>query len=399
MLKENITIYSDDTCKSLSCLNNDLPALNFGDNEATIPYTDNNISVAVTSNEYLGEDKLSLSGTLDARFYGGMNEELGGTFMLTNASTESYYYGVFGAKAEDLFDKNDLTGLNASNLADKVDNLLAIPHSVGLAKITADSTISINKFTDAVIVFDYDEDGNFVSDEGLQLYFTDKKYEVMTGIGTDNTTITNDSTATNNGTTSNDADAPISLMFSRADSYFGVAAQYMALVHWQVNDDDGAGNTTYHSYAYGITGFETIDAAIPNPITDTGAVNFGGKGGGFYSGATDYATQFTATASVNFYTKNVTISSSSTMKCGDNSSDFASCTPESATDMLDFTTATISYTDNNISGNVALTNDTTFGGTIDARFYGPNAEELGGTFSMQSSDNSAGYIGFFGVKQ
>ena len=42
---------------------------------------------------------IKLQGKLDARFYGSVGREFGGTFALTNtnANANSYYYGAFGA--------------------------------------------------------------------------------------------------------------------------------------------------------------------------------------------------------------------------------------------------------------------------------------------------------------
>ncbi|MCH9852821.1 MAG: transferrin-binding protein-like solute binding protein [Alphaproteobacteria bacterium] len=410
----DVTIYTESTeCKVANCTTDILGQF---DLEAdAIGYSDNDISGDVTTFSPAN----NLSGRLDARFYGIAAREFGGTFALTeiNDGIYSYYYGVFGAKRDDYvafsnptpiatdtmignetvptdFDYNSLMGFEASNRTGKIDNALKILNTVRVTKNSSD--IIIDKITGAVVVFDYNSSDNFVKDGELQLYFADKKYEVIVGAGSaSNIIVQNDSTENNNGTASNDADNPHSLIFSRADGYFGATQKYMALVHWQVNDD---GNSpTYESYGYGIAGFET------QTISATGTnVSFTGKGGGIYNSKTEsYATEFTVTATVDFDMSNVSINSSATMKCGDDSADFATCTKQ-ADSMLDFNTGdtAIGYTGNAISGDVALTNDADFKGRLDARFYGTGtdeASEIGGTFSMQDGD--AGYIGFFGVKK
>ncbi|MCH9844726.1 MAG: transferrin-binding protein-like solute binding protein [Alphaproteobacteria bacterium] len=371
----------------------------------------------ISGNVTTGSFGNNLAGTLDARFYGIDARELGGTFALTGTTVATIegnysYYGAFGAE-RDTYDssitatpiatdatidgytlpvtsqENGLTSLHGSNnLKSKTDTALIIPNIVRMTKSTMNETITNDKITGAVVVFDYDSNGYFVTNEGMQLYYADKKYEIEIGSGSaSNNGVQNDSAATNNGTTSVDDDNPHTLIFSRADTYFGggFPKKYMALVHWQANDDDGSGNITYNSYGYGIAGFET--AIIPATETN---VSFTGKGGGFYSdGAASYATEFDVTATVDFVNSMVSINSSATMKCADNS-----CTQ--TINALDFTTGetAIGYTTNAISGNVTAGD---LSGTLDARFYGTNAEEIGGTFSM-GSDN-AGYIGFFGAKK
>ncbi len=409
----NVTFISRDTeCKISNCglSNGELGWLALL--TSPISYTDNNINGNIATTTF-GGAPLDLTGMLNARFYGGMIEELGGTFTLTNASSESYYYGVFGVEKTDFLNKNNLTALNDSNRNNKRDNILAIRNSVQLTEniITdADNTISIDKMTNALIMFDYNSDGTFVNNK-LELYLTDKKYEVKVGhYGSNSNSIAN---ATNGGainasTASNDDDKPHLLVFSKSENYFDnssnpTAQQYMAMVHWQVSDDANYDDLsddaaiTYQSYGSGIVGFETD--MLPTVGT---AVVFSGAGRGVYTNATEgYDTKFDITATVNFEDGHVSINSSNTIKYDSNILCSNSCMAGDAVSSLDFTTGAtaVSYISNSISGNVALTNDVTFDGTIDARFYGPNAEELGGTFSMQSSDNAGGYIGFFGAKQ
>ncbi len=398
-----VTIESSNTCLSTnpSCtlnhiddwkkfLNFKTNALSFSDEDAIA----NKISGMVRTDNFVG---VNLAGMLDARFYGTAGRELGGTFALLTEATDdpivnSSYYGAFGAKA-DFNDQNNLTDFQDSNRSGETNNLLEILNIVRMTKSTTTETITNDKITGAVVVFDYDSDGYFVTNDGLQLYYADKKYEIKAGVASaSNSAVQNDSDAMNNGTASVDADNPHTLVLSRANTYFGATQEYMALIHWQVNDDDGSGNTNYNSYGYGIAGFET--ATIPSGGTN---VSFTGKGGGIYNSETEsYATEFTVTAIVDFTMSDVAINSSATMKCTDDSVDFASCTKE-ADGGLDFTMSQIKYTANAISGDVALKGDAGFKGMLDARFYGTNAEEIGGTFSMKSG--IVGYIGFFGAKK
>ena len=139
----------------------------------------------------------------------------------------------------------------------------------------------------------------------------------------------------------------------------------------------------------------TGDASLAIPTTGT-SVSFTGSGNGvFYASSynttfqeidvSNTSVNFTVSATVDFTTQNVSLTSDH------NGTD---------KDYLNITAPNLSYTagTNNITGTITSAGDmdnAVMTGTANARFYGPAAAELGGTFTMQNDDTV--YIGWFGV--
>nr|MCH9845532.1 transferrin-binding protein-like solute binding protein [Alphaproteobacteria bacterium] len=332
-----------------------------------------------------------LTGTAEARFYGPLAQEFGGTFSLSNAT--SGYVGFFGAKKiatittithPTSFNANNLTSFNDAQRgtnAKRNNNALKATAVQITKQKTGNRTIITDKITGAVAEFSYTTDRHF-DDSGFSFYYADKKYSATNGNGTQHYIVDASPDA---GT----ADAPNNFVLSKSTSYFTNVPLYMALVAWRLNE------TAYDANGYAITGFET---AGNNILTSGTNVNFTGKGRGkYYSATASNYLYFNVTANVNFSTRNVALFSTNT--CRSNST---SCpTVSLQRHYLNFT-GNLSYAagTNNISGTIETTGDADnakLTGTAEARFYGPSAEELGGTFTMQNADE--GYVGYFGARK
>ncbi|MCH9852087.1 MAG: transferrin-binding protein-like solute binding protein [Alphaproteobacteria bacterium] len=381
------------TCTS----NHNIGEFSTGSTPIYYAYRKNNISTTDVTANIAGN---SLTGTLDARFYGGDGYELGGTFALSNETY--YYYGAFGAQrpytslpemvatthsgTPTTFNANNLTGFNDSNRASKTNNALPTTTAVLITKnnTTTNQTIKTENITGAVVEFTYDSDGDFADDnDGLIFYVADKKYRTAYGYG-----IT-DYIADLGPVDAGDADAPLVFGLSKRSSLFGFTPAYMARVSWQLEE------TAYNAYGYAITGFETLGSNIPT----TGNAIFGGKGWGRYvSATTSNITVFDVTANVDFNNRNVVLSSANTCTYISGGNCLLYQLPQlNFTSTLDYNSST-----NAISGAIATIGDgyTNLTGTVDARFYGngtDKATEFGGTFNLYN--NQAVYIGYFGVRE
>ncbi len=356
----------------------------FSNGSTPISYIGNNINGAVTAT--IGN--ASLSGTLDARFYGvspyGSGAyELGGTFAMTGG--DYYYYGAFGAEriytsvenvatthsetpSSSDFNKHTLTGFNANNLAGKTGNALPA-NAVQITEYDSDQKILTENIMGAVVEFDYDGDSEFSK---LTLYFDDKKYITDGYPNTDSLYIKDDSPS--GGAYS---------IFFRRDYIFGSTKNYMAGVAWSVSVDD---YPEYYTASYAVTGFETVT------IPGSDMIVFTGEGRGYYStsqglGETSSYVFFDVTANIDFSNRKVYLFASDTYHF-----------PQ-----LDFT-GQLSYQagTNNISGAIETIGDgyTNLTGTADAKFYGTGADsatEFGGTFSLYNEQSA--YVGYFGASK
>jgi hypothetical protein len=155
---------------------------------------------------------------------------------------------------------------------------------------------------------------------------------------------------------------------------------------------------TGSSTGIGTVGAATIGAETPGsaiPVSGTG--NFAGVSGGRYADSTG-ATTFVGSdmyATVNFATRSIGFSTTFTRT----STDLISST--SNTNLNTSGTLTYSAGVNQFTGaissvgggasNVAMT------GTATGKFYGPTAQEIGGTFAV--SGGGAAYLGAFGGKR
>jgi hypothetical protein len=149
----------------------------------------------------------------------------------------------------------------------------------------------------------------------------------------------------------------------------------------------GTGSGTYGAISVGA---ETAGSAIPT----TGTATYSGYSAGRYvNSAGDYwFTGSTMTAATNFNTRSIAFATSGTQM----TSDLRTVTNNANLNL----TGSLSYASatNQISGPVTSTGGLT--GTVNGRFYGPTAQEIGGTFSLTSGSNALeGYAGAFGGKK
>ncbi len=405
----NVTLASNSSCDSTyDCAVNSGPDrrhLNFTGN-LTYNAGTNQLSFAnVTTTDN------ALTGSASAKFYGiddatttNINEnaiEFGGTFNLRNATLG--YVGYFGANrgyvikatGDDVVTTTDGTApeLNVNTLANFTDstkngttgNALSA-NFVQITRNSVDKSINNDIFTDGVVVFDYNGSNFATSGTPLTLYLGERKYWATTSNASNVSTRINSNTSTN---MSNDSDVPENLYFSIDD--FGFTADYMALAYYNVV---GAG---YASEGFGIAGFATA-----TPLT-SGTNIFTGAGWGTYSdNDANIDTKFTINATVNFGLRTVVLESTGTCVSTD-------CTGLARAD-LNFT-GTLVYIDNinalastengitTAGGDYMVGSDTfttaSLSGYATAKFYGPQSNELGGTFSL--TNPTAGYVGFFGA--
>ncbi|MCH9852594.1 MAG: transferrin-binding protein-like solute binding protein [Alphaproteobacteria bacterium] len=215
------------------------------------------------------------------------------------------------------------------------------------------------------------------------------------------------------------------MTLTRDKSFFGFAAGNMLYISWYVFEDGPALGTD-------ATGLEErqgmMIAGIETRFTDiynvTKNATFTGKGRGVYENDSNenYQTIFDIKADIVFNAKTITINSENTCKDVVN----ADCTGADRLAELDFSTDNITYTsktikhvagksytgDNKVANNDFVDTVTDFisnqitgavntgsgtgdlSGTLDARFYGSQAHELGGTFAM--SNGNTYYYGAFG---
>ena len=390
---------------------------NFGNfSTGEISYEKNNVvSNNISGNVYGNIGAASLTGTLDARFYGKVAQELGGTFALTG--NDYYYYGAFGAEGiyhnfseevtthvdtpeEADFNSNNLTGFNDSNRGGKQNN--ALPFTA--VQITENDNQLISEQTGGVVEFNFYSYGSL--DSVQKLYFGDKKYEeinLFDGGGWDANFIAEDVLDAEAYMElmnsdyfyqykdplwrkayigSNIGNAPVNMGISKP---YGSNFNYMALIQW--NHDSGG--TT--GLGYGITGFETVTTPMISSAT------FIGYGRGQYVSSNNNGQNFyfDMVAVADFSNKIVNLASVNTCLPAEYQND---CTSVGISQHFLNFTGTLNYQagNNNMSGDLVTTGDgyTNLTGTANARFYGPNVKEFGGTFNLHN--NQEVYVGWFG---
>ncbi|MCH9845166.1 MAG: transferrin-binding protein-like solute binding protein [Alphaproteobacteria bacterium] len=170
---------------------------------------------------------------------------------------------------------------------------------------------------------------------------------------------------------------------------FSFNSNYMAHITWhEMGSADFTIDTPIATDINGImvAGFESNIADFP---TTTADVTFSGAGKGIYrvfgadSLATDYNTSFTATATANFANHTLDFTTTNTKRTDNN---------ETLT-KLDLTANALDFS----NGKNYLSTDILAGslyGKLDARFYGTDAWEFGGTFALNDADSY--YYGAFG---
>jgi hypothetical protein len=149
----------------------------------------------------------------------------------------------------------------------------------------------------------------------------------------------------------------------------------------------GTGSGTYGAISIGA---ETAGSAIPT----TGTATYTGYSAGRYvnSAGNYWFTGSTMTAATNFSTRSISFTTTGTQV----TPDLLAVSNNSNLNM----TGTLTYAaaTNQIAGSVTTVGGLT--GSVNGRFYGPSAQEIGGTFSVTSGSNALeGYAGAFGGKR
>ena len=351
----------------------------------------NGISEAVTLNDG------ALSGTLDARFYGGAAWEFGGIFALANAT--SYYYGAFGAKRDAMtydrvFDTmylNDavavtheqtisteyadidaLVGNNASItmnalgvFGDIRTDYVRASHIASLNDGDITPSNSITRLSGAAAAITFDA----TKITAVNLYLDNTTYSAAGNANGDevtNSTITeapDGSTATLNLYRGSNTEAV---------TIFGYTSTNIAYIDWavsKVGTDLTEANTNLTDANYDIKGM-MVAGVETTTLIDTGKTVFTGKGRGYvnFADATRKGVKFTLNANIDFMAKSVGLVSTASKLCTDDT--FGTCTAGDSS--YDFkTTEAISYDGNNISGAIiANSAEAGYKGFADARFYG-----------------------------
>ncbi len=327
-------------------------------------------------------DGTELSGTADARFYGPDLEELGGIFNVSNADASAV--GWFGLEKlgetftnypeiPTTFNEHNLTSFTDNNRKGTTGNALKVSSVVSL--IDGNDIFTDVRSDGSVVVFDYDDGGNF---DNFTLYIDDKKY------GTSNVNGDDISISDTSPTIYGEHHALREFFLDRQSGAFGFTANYMARVYTLT-----AYNYYYTNTTYAMTGFETMGNNIP---MNGASVNFSGRGELKYHGTNfNTGTAFDVTATVNFETRNINLETDHNDEERRYLDMTGNLSYEPNTNALTGTFTTVGD-----SSNVEKPSLT---GTIEARFYGPAAEEFGGTFSASIPESEIGYIGTFGAKK
>lgn len=162
-----------------------------------------------------------------------------------------------------------------------------------------------------------------------------------------------------------------------------VGWDYQAFGIWVTGAGTGSG--TY--------GAASVGAATPaSSVPTTGTATYTGYTGGRYvaSDGTYYFTSSNMTANANFATRSISFATSNTSQTPD-------LLTSSTNSNLNMTgTLTYSAGSNQFTGSVSTTSGLT--GTATGRFYGPTAQEIGGTFGVTGSGTTV-YGGAFGGKR
>ncbi|MCH9844301.1 MAG: transferrin-binding protein-like solute binding protein, partial [Alphaproteobacteria bacterium] len=386
----------------------------------------------------------SLSGKLDARFYGAKAWEFGGTFALDNA--DSIYYGAFGGirtgidlSAERAFDDSSIDKAIDANIDMAVRNAIEDDNHANIEAAFPSSTITMNGLgvygdsrtdyrrtanIDNLAKGDITPSNSITRFSGaaasitfvggtimvVNLYLDDGKIYTATDTGN---VSANDLSANiaqgGNGAPDTATTAKLNLRRGiQADNeVFGYSSSNIAYIDWNIsksNTDLTATNknlidSNYDIAGMMVTGVETADSAI----IDAGKTIFTGKGRGYVKfsveGQPRRSIRFTMTANIDFSKKEVTFASTASKLC--TNATFSNC-PANISSYNFQTVKPILYSVNNISVNNisgAITNSDGhadgFKGMADARFYGAAGKEFAGSFAMSDADNNH-YYGVFG---
>ena len=139
-------------------------------------------------------------------------------------------------------------------------------------------------------------------------------------------------------------------------------------------------------------GSQTEGSNIPS-----GNATFSGFAGGFYSDALNniYVVQSTLSATANFGARSVAISATDTGKQLFNGNDGTFGTYANDANLNFSGTLTYPANTNTLTGTFTTTSG--MSGPSQSKFYGPNANEIGGAFNLTGGGKT--YVGAFGAKQ
>ncbi|MCH9852772.1 MAG: transferrin-binding protein-like solute binding protein [Alphaproteobacteria bacterium] len=428
---KDLTIKIDNTCKDVKnadCAGDDsLTYLNL--NQVTLKSSGGNSFDNFASTVIDPVTSAQLTGRIDARFYGGSAWEIGGTFVLADATNQNYYYGTFGAErsgiAYEALNYVDLSVTDATKTA--IDTAINSNTSDDIDDAASDG--DSNAFTtNALFVYKDDttiytrapsrewNDGDvnqtinvgLVSNSGISLTFdtnnkisavtvyldNGKKYDsdVLNGVATATKFTASISGADYNPTTTE-------INVDRSKDFFGYNTNYLAYIDWNITKTSALAtdDTILEDRNYNISGsmIAGVETTLDELNARDGKVQFTGRGRGTYEDTSDddasYDTVFDIVADVDFGTnKTIKISSNNTclvtkIDCEDGDDEWKNS--------LNFSTNLITYTENNINDNNLTLGSLT--GKLNTRFYGTQLRELGGTFAL--TDDNSYYYGAFGA--
>jgi hypothetical protein len=155
----------------------------------------------------------------------------------------------------------------------------------------------------------------------------------------------------------------------------------------------GVWDTATSTSTSGTINVASFGAMTPgNAIPTGGTGNYIGMSSGVYadSSGNPYFVSASFAANADFATRTVNFSTSNTQRGDLNTGIITADSSLNLSGTLSYQAAT-----NNIQGNIAATG---MSGTASARFYGPGAEEIGGTFQV-SEAGRGNYMGAFGGKR
>ncbi len=372
-------------------------------------------------------DNTELTGTANARFYGTVAEELGGTFYMKDTNIDNYYYGHFGAKrgmSDDGSTGNPkspdsyMSFSEASDDADIYDEAITLTFSGIAVEETYSADIErtdpgITEWADGNITETLTIADGFA---GVSLIFDGYPSIIYAVLVADSGSydITNygNSSSTELSGPLDGVDDSFDSLFSISreiddsdDSDYNFTADHMVAIYWYEEtsilptDYTTENGTDAYKQGYAVAGFETAGGDIPTGGT---AVEFLGNGKGVYQGGgIEYDVIFDVKATVDFENDNVAVETS-------NSAD--GLTDDTVNHLN--VKGTLSYVSetNYLAGSdfvtqgadgdfdISDTDNTELTGSANARFYGTAAEELGGTFNL-TKDDTHFYYGYFGAKK
>lgn len=166
----------------------------------------------------------------------------------------------------------------------------------------------------------------------------------------------------------------------------------------------------YQTYASWITGLTTASGNMGSmsvgwktaSVPTTGTATYSGTASGTYhTGSQVYLTQADMSALADFSARTLSFQTVSTQRYGDITGGSPTQTQIPGLNLLIDTGSNASLTwtsgSNQFSGNIK-TSDSSLSGSVSGYFYGPNANEIGGTFKLTNNSNYI-YQGAFGAKQ